>query len=440
MENNNLSPATLRTLRICFLVAGAGLVLIAFLGSFITSSSNHPVWSRIVFGVLGAVLVAAGIVTGVKRNFFTRISMFIFSILVTFLIVEVAGTTGLFILNKLTAESEIDPHDAILRLNSGMYRPFVLWRASPSSSWPATIQQTGLRVVPGSSDDPSAIQVFVFGGSTMVGWQTPDSATICAHIQRSLASISDKLVCVTNFAQQAYVNTQELIELQLQLRVGNVPDLVIFYDGTNEIWSAVETDTAGSHFCLQEIADLYENRNFASESASIQSEFLHLAGELSSVHFLKRILGIDTDTSRASLYQPEPSRCALYGEDFVDPAEFAEEIMGIYEGDLRILQALSKEFDFEYRVFWQPVIITGNKPLTAEEKSIYDAQDSFVLSLYRECELLAVILESRYDNFCCVTDVFDNTEETVFLDLCHLNTLGDSLIADRILDNLPSIY
>ncbi|RKZ08345.1 hypothetical protein DRQ25_09315 [Candidatus Fermentibacteria bacterium] len=371
MDNNNLSPATLKLVRICFLVA---------------------------------------------------------------------GTTGLFILNKFTSEAEVDPHEAVLRLNSGMYRPYVLWRASPTSVGYATIQHTGLRVVPGSSDDPSAVQVFVFGGSTMVGWQTSDSVTICAHMQRNLALTSDRPVCVTNFAQQGYVNTQELIELQLQLRAGNVPDLVIFYDGTNEIWSAVATDTAGVHFYLQEIADIYENRHFTRECTSAQNELLHLAGELSSVHFLRRILGIDTDNSLLSLYQPEPSRCSLYGEDFVDPAEFAEEIMGIYEGDLRILQALSEEFDFECRVFWQPVILTGNKPLSAEEKDIYDLQDSFVLLLYQECELLAMILESRYDNFFCETDIFDNTEETVFLDLCHLNSLGDSLIADRILSSLPPIF
>lgn len=437
MKNTDLSPGTHKLVRICILVAGVGLILVAFLGTSITASSNHPNWSRAVLGILGAILTTAGIVTGFKRDFLARFSLFLFSVLVTFLIVESAGIAGLFILKQFTSEAEIEPKEAELRIHSGVYRPFVLWRASPFINDNATIYDTGLRAVPGASDDPSATQVFVFGGSTIVGWNIMDSATICAHLQRNLAIYSDEPVCVTNFGQQGYVNTQELIELQLQIRAGNIPDLVIFYDGTNEIWSAVESDTAGMHFCIQEITDLYENRNFINENASAQYGVLHLAGELNSVNLLRRIIGKDQNTSRLSLYEAEPSRCMLYGEDFVDPAEFAEEIMGIYEGDLRILQALSGEFNFDYRVFWQPVILTGNKSLTAEENDIYDSQSLFILSLYQECELLAMMLEGRYDNFFCITDVFDDVEETVFKDICHLNTLGDSLIAERILVDLP---
>ncbi len=48
-----------------------------------------------------------------------------------------------------------------------------------------------------------------------------------------------------------------------------------------------------------------------------------------------------------------------------------------------------------------------------------------------------MVLDGRYDNFFCITDVFDDVEETVYKDICHLNALGDSLIAERILGDLP---
>jgi len=438
MEKNGLSATTVRMVRICLLIAGVGLFLAAFLFDSVTSSTSNPNWSKSIIVLLGGILIGSGIAIGTKKHFFARISMFLSSILIAFLVVEFLGIASLFLLDKFKAKAEIDPKEAELRINSGTYRPYVLWRASPQSTDNLTILDSGLRDVPGASVDPSALQVFVFGGSTIVGWNTTDDATICAHIQRAVSLLADKQVCVTNFGQQGYVNTQQLIELQLQLRSGNIPDLVVFYDGTNEIWSAVESDTAGMHFGLQRIADLYENRNF-TRNTSTQYEMLQFAGELNAVSLLRRILGQETETSALPFFEAEPSRCVLYGEDFMAPADFAREIMGIYESDLRILRALSNEFDFEYRVFWQPVILTGNKPLTNYESAIYDDQILFILHLYQECALLAEELENRYDEFNCITDVFDGVEETVFQDICHLNALGDSLIAERILQDLPAI-
>jgi lysophospholipase L1-like esterase len=438
MQNSNLSPSTLGLIKKCFLATGVVIILTALFGSSLFSSNPHPDWSRTVTGTLGVFVLISGIVIGRNSVFFRKLSMLFFSLLVAFLFIESAGTMGLFLHEKLSSKPEVDPHEAGLRIRSGVYRPFVIWRANPISEENMTINNDGLRVVPGASDRPSALQVFMFGGSTMVGWKTSDNATICAHIQRYLTFYSNEPVCVTNFGQQGYVNTQELIELQLQLRAGNIPDLVIFYDGTNEIWSAVGSDTAGMHFNFQEIAYLYENRYFVRETAAAQQGFLHLASELNSIHLVKRILGMEQDNGLV-IYQEPPSMCILHGEDFVDPIVFAGRIMDIYEGDLRILQALSREFGFEYRVFWQPVVLTGNKPLTPEERDIYDLQDSFVKSLYLECEQLALELESRYDNFLCITDAFDDVNEAVYTDICHLNTKGDSLIAVRICSDLPGI-
>ncbi len=439
MQNNNLSPGTLGLIKKCFQVTGIAIILTVLFGGSLFSSNPHPDWSRTVIGTIGVFVLISGIVIGRNSVFFRRLSMLFFSLFVAFLFIESAGTVGLFLYEKLSSKPEVDPHEARLRISSGVYRPFVIWRANPLSEENLTINNDGLRVVPGASDHPSALQVFMFGGSTLLGWNTRDNATICAHIQRYLTLCSNEPVCVTNFSQHGYVNTQELIELQLQLRAGNIPDLVVFYDGANEIWSAVGCDTAGMHFRFQEIADLYENRHFARETIAAQQGFLHLASELNSIHLIRRIMGMEQDNSHVLFWEAEPSMCILHGEEFVDPAVFAGRIMNFYEGDLRILQALSREFGFEYRVFWQPVVLTGNKPLTSEERDIYNSLDSFIVSLFLECERLAMELENRYDNFLCITDTFDDVDEAVYIDICHLNSKGDSLVAVRIYSDLPEI-
>jgi hypothetical protein len=438
MQKTGLSPSTLKSLKLLSITAGTVLILLALFVD-VVSFSTHPIWSRTVIGTLGAILVTTGFVIGRKENFFARLSMFLFSIFVTFLVIESTATIALYIIERLSPETEVDPHVAEARIRSDVYRPFVLWRAGPFKGENVTFHDSGLRAVPGASSQLSAIQVFVFGGSTIVGWGVPDSATICAHIQKGMALSLDEPVCVTNFGQQAYVNTQELIELQLQLRAGNIPDLVILYDGFNDVWSAFESDTVGMHFNLQEISDLYENRYFAHERTSTPPGLLNFALELNSIQLMRKLTGMDRGETHPLHREAEPSRCMLDGEDFVDPALFAREIMGIYEGDLRILQALSGEFDFEYRVFWQPMILIGNKTLTSEEQVIFDSWNTFLASIFRECGRLALELDSEYAHFFCITDVFDDVDEVVYQDICHLNTRGDSLIANRILSHVPAL-
>ena len=45
--------------------------------------------------------------------------------------------------------------------------------------------------------------------------------------------------------ESGYVNTQSLLALELELRGGNVPDEVIFYDGVNDVFSTFQNNEAG---------------------------------------------------------------------------------------------------------------------------------------------------------------------------------------------------
>ena len=110
-----------------------------------------------------------------------------------------------------------------------------------------TISENGYRLVPGISEDNDAFRVFLFGGSTMWGMGVADSNTIGSYLQNQLAEMSDELVAVYNFGQPGFASTQEVIELMLQLRDGNVPDIVIFFDGVNDIWNAYGSGQAGGY-------------------------------------------------------------------------------------------------------------------------------------------------------------------------------------------------
>ena len=79
--------------------------------------------------------------------------------------------------------------------------------------------------------------MFFFGGSTTWGFANRDSTTRPALVARRLAGLGYDPE-VTNFAQQGWVSMQGFLTLVQELRAGNVPDVVIFWDGENDVPSA----------------------------------------------------------------------------------------------------------------------------------------------------------------------------------------------------------
>ncbi len=111
------------------------------------------------------------------------------------------------------------------------YHPYVGWRRAPFKGQTIEIDQNGVRVTPGANCSAKSYRVFTFGESTMWGTGSPNWGTIPANLQKGLEKLRQGPVCVMNFAESAYVTTQDVITLQMQLRSGNVPDVAVFYSG-----------------------------------------------------------------------------------------------------------------------------------------------------------------------------------------------------------------
>lgn len=91
-----------------------------------------------------------------------------------------------------------------------VWEPYLYVRNPTYRGKTITIDSAGHRITPiAASPAPKAIKVFFLGGST------------------------------------GRVITQEVIELMLQLRAGVRPDIVVFYDGINEVVAAVQNARPG---------------------------------------------------------------------------------------------------------------------------------------------------------------------------------------------------
>jgi hypothetical protein len=78
-----------------------------------------------------------------------------------------------------------------------------------------------------------------------VGHGVTELGTIPAYLQKGLEKVAQGPVCVTNFAESAYVSMQGVIMLLTQLRSGNVPDVVIFYTIVDDTYAAYQSGRAG---------------------------------------------------------------------------------------------------------------------------------------------------------------------------------------------------
>jgi len=403
------------------LTAGTVILAAGILMGSLFNVCIQPALSRFLFSATGLLFILFGISFLLRRKFVGYLGRVLGGVAVTFLVFETVSVMANNIRKELSHGVQ-EEKETEVRLHSGIYRPFTVWRASPFHSERLNVDNNGLRIVPGAVAGEDSYTIFVFGG----------------HLQRLLAEKLQSPVNVVNFAQQGYVNTQEIIELQLQLRTGNIPDLVIFYDGANEIWSAVEADTVGVHINLAEIRALYENRNLRDQEPGL-SGILSFFSRSNSVVLLRNVMGMEPDVSNITTYEQEPSRCVTEGEAFVPSPLYADTIMSYYEGDLRILDALSREFGFEYSCFWQPVLVTGGKTLTDQEAAMAESQSSFIVSLYGYCEERSLYLDSMYENFHSITSAFDTCDHQIYVDICHVNAAGDSIIAALICSEVEEI-
>jgi hypothetical protein len=128
------------------------------------------------------------------------------------------------------------------------WHPYAYWRRKPFKGRHINIGENGLRYTengPTAHTGTDVIEIFMFGGSTLWGHGARDGFTIASNLSRFLRERAGLRVNVTNFGEGGYVSTQEVVALLLELRNRNVPDMVIFYDGINEVFAALQTGQAG---------------------------------------------------------------------------------------------------------------------------------------------------------------------------------------------------
>src|SRR5262249_7649743 len=97
-------------------------------------------------------------------------------------------------------------------------------------------------------------KVYFFGGSTMWGLGVRDDLTIPSQFAAATGIWSE------NFAEMSYTAHQSLMLLVQLLQDGHRPDVVVFYDGVNDVANKCRAElTPYSHAREDQLNDLLQN-------------------------------------------------------------------------------------------------------------------------------------------------------------------------------------
>ncbi len=310
------------------------------------------------------------------------------------------------------------------------WHSYVYWRLRPYHAEYVNIDERGIRRTWNTSVSPAPnqLRMFMFGGSTMWGWGARDDFTIPSLVSKKLDRQLAGHVWVVNLGEPGYVNTQEVITLMLELRRGNVPDIAVFYDGVNDSWAAFQSGVAGVpqneanrvvEFNLRDRLNL--RRGFVERLAlyRLSRGIVRLTGE-----------ALSGGSARRSFLPPS----------------LANDVVDVYLENVRLVNALAREYGFRAVFFWQPSIYT-KKHLSEVEQRWYGRSREQVYRARFFAEEYRVFNEafqqkikaSKFENVFDLSELFANDAETIFFDRFHVSEAGNEKIAGAMAQTLRSL-
>jgi len=302
---------------------------------------------------------------------------------------------------------------------SFQWEPFAYYRASPFAGRFHNVDDEGRRRTWNRAPaDPSAIDVWVFGGSTAWGFGERDDGTIPSALSRLLADAGWS-VRVENRAQIGYVSTQEVIALQRALLGSRAPRVVIFYDGFNDVLSLLRNDRAGLSLDESGRANAFE----------LDGHTLRLA------RALERHSGLD----RLFRYAPPPQTGGAIDPDRLE--KLLPQLVDVYAANVRLVEDAGRAAGFTPIFFWQPTLHSPKKLESPWERKMAAFEQGFTKALHERAHH-AVCDDRRLasnPHFHDLDAAFAAADAPLFVDRAHLNQAGNTLVARRILDDVVPV-
>mgnify|MGYP006103322967 CR=1 FL=1 len=267
-----------------------------------------------------------------------------------------------------------------------------------------SINEQGIRgeVIPQEKHE-DVFRIFVVGGSTTFGnLASSDDTTIPGYLQFLMNDVdAEKKIEVFNLGVFGRTSFEEVFDLEknfLQYK----PDLIIVYDGWN---------------------DLYDNINKFEEgkTVSILTNFSKIFQILKQNYATFQVVLEITSSfdNQNILLAPNADNMEKKANAWVDNWES--------------ICKIGKEKNFDTIIFLQPILGTGDKPLSLwEEQKIENFGFTSVAPYYYHLEEMIPILNKKCTAAYDISKIFNDVDEPIYISMGHMGDRGNYIIASEM--------
>lgn len=233
------------------------------------------------------------------------------------------------------------------QLEGETYVPFLIRDPRPfQSRYLNTTDHERVSYRPPTPTGAEPLQIAFFGGSVMFGVGQRDQHTIPSEVAR-LAEEAGIAVEVHNYGLPGWVSWQETLYLERLLAAGEQYDLVVFYDGFNDLLvQAIAYSGGPTHLGAATLSQFARDYHRLHET---DPTFVDGLRELASSY--ARFSGVGRMVDR--LRDDDP-----VGEGELAPTvprdQQVETALDVYDRAMRLVDDLVADHDTPVRFFWQP--------------------------------------------------------------------------------------
>ncbi len=315
------------------------------------------------------------------------------------------------------------------------FDPYQAYRMVPYNGRSVTINSLGLRGAEVMQPKPPGVfRVIVTGGSTTFGFgASSDSATIPAYLEQILRQQTGLKVEVINAGVPGYDSAQELVQLELRL-LQLQPDMVIVYDGANDLFDATLPDWAPNRTLYTGRLERQVRFAFTERGETAWSSFanasLRLMGDLLSRSALITKVG--------KLAAVAAGRGQLFGEP-VEEYRYNAGGIQLWVQNVSNIVALARAHNAQVLVAMSPVIGVVNKPLSRKEQviALLDQQTGNLMPVRnamfdQAARVMARVGANQRFEFLNLNQQMQDYSPTLFFDSYHLLDDGNRAVAEQI--------
>jgi len=280
--------------------------------------------------------------------------------------------------------------------------------------------------------------IFLFGGSTTLGYGVKDTDTIAAFLEKILNENS-KHCRVFNCGRQSYFSTIEAISFQRTLQEGARINIAVFIDGINDVFHNCPVFRNRSRYS-EHIEKFWDNIDYLYGRADrafpwldsgkvlarliAQMPVVKLAKELKK-KIIRELMREDAQNTRFN----EPWAQG-YDADDIDIAKLAERISQLTLTNWSIIRGIAQQFHIKPLFCLQPVCYI-NTPLDKQPFRIKNEHPIWKKIYERYYEYMRNNSTAEKD-FADLSTTFKYATHYPLVDSHHYSPYGNKLIAEAI--------